>query len=106
MFVNHILVKVANYKSYSELKHRTIEIFLPTMVKQFHSRMVERFKQTGEENVFNRDTNRFLINKDGYLVPIELNIKYYYSSINNEHTYIAFVNTIKTFKLETNAVAA
>jgi hypothetical protein len=48
--------------------------------------------------------NQFLINKDGYLVPIELNIKYYYSSANNEHTYIAFVNTIKTFKFENNAV--
>jgi hypothetical protein len=46
--VNHILVKSANYKSHNELKDRNMDIFLPTMIKQFHSRMIDKFKYTGE----------------------------------------------------------
>jgi hypothetical protein len=55
--------------------------------------------------VFNRDMNQFIISKEGYLELIEINIKYYYSSANNEHTYIAFVTPTTTLRLDTNGIS-
>ena len=52
-----------------------------------------KFNQTGETYVINRKTTMFLKKKVGYVIPIELFIRFYYS-VDYQYTFLAIIQPI------------
>ncbi len=86
---NQVLRKWLNY-SQKDLKHANIKMFMPNLINGWHQEFVADFNRTGINGVLNRNTCMFVLKKNGYVIPVMINIRFHYSK-DYEFTFICFM---------------
>ena len=62
-----------------EVKSMTIEKFMPQPIKQKHNHFMTKFNFSGETYIINKKATMFIKKNSGYVIPVELFIRFYYS---------------------------
>ena len=55
---------------------------------------MKKFLIDGHSNLMNTQKNLFMAKKNGYIVPIQMFLKYHYSK-EHGHTYMGFVSMLR-----------
>jgi hypothetical protein len=67
-----------------------IENFMPTLIRQKHPEFMNRYNKTGQSYIINNKVTMFIKKSNGYVIPVELYIKFHYS-IDYQYTFLALV---------------
>src|SRR3569833_1132589 len=65
--------------------------------------MVEMFQKTGNQATFTKKLNTFVLKQNGYIVPVQLTVKYF-NSHTYGHTYTAFFLPFKDLIFQDSSV--
>eukprot|EP00347_Sterkiella_histriomuscorum_P017315 403349855 len=84
-----------------DLKHQSIDIFMPQVLRECHKTHQEEFNKSGQTRLLNKVVNVFLMKKNGTVAPVNLQIKYHYSQ-KYDHCFIGFVKDAENFQLWNN----
>ena len=76
--------------SEEEVKRFRIENFMPTLIRDKHQDFMARYNKTGQSYIINNKTTMFIKKSNGYVIPVELYIKFLYS-IDYQYTFLAIV---------------
>ena len=76
--------------SENEIKGMNIEKLMPMPIKQKHSHFMNKFSLSGETFIINKKATMFIKRNNGYVIPVELFIRFYYS-VENEYTFLAII---------------
>ncbi|CDW72555.1 UNKNOWN [Stylonychia lemnae] len=87
--MNNSLKHLLGWTEEDYTKYR-IESFMPTLIKEKHSAFLERYDKTGQSFIINNKTCMFVKKSNGYVIPIELFIKFHYS-IEYQYVYLAIL---------------
>ena len=63
---------------------------MPKLIRDKHQEFMTRYNKTGQSYVINNKVTMFLKKSTGYVIPIELYIKFHYS-IDYEYIFLAIV---------------
>ena len=63
---------------------------MPTLIRDKHPSFLERYNKTGQSFIINNKTCMFIRKSNGYIIPIELYIKFHYS-IDYQYVYLALI---------------
>jgi len=74
----------------SEVERYRIENFMPTLIRQKHQEFMNRYNKTGQSYIINNKVTMFIKKANGYVIPVELYIKFHYS-IDYQYTFLALV---------------
>ena len=85
----------------ADLKHEHVQVFMPALVKQWHTGFVNEFNRTGVCKLVDRERVMFLRKRDGYVVPARMGVRFHYSK-DYEFTFVMFVSFLKEVDLEKN----
>lgn len=73
-----------------DMKYETYEIFMNRLVKSWHPRLIQTFLKSGRSKKINKQSIfSFLLRKDGYIMPIKVFIRSFYSE-KYGHAFIGF----------------
>ena len=75
-----------------------VSILLPQIFRPHHERFIHRYMDSGKERVLHKRRKNFAVNKDGYLIPVELMIKVY-PQINGHIVFAGFLQKSPEFNL-------
>jgi len=89
--------------SEQDIKNYRIETFMPSLIREKHPDFMLRYNKTGQSYIINNKTTMFLKKSTGYVVPVELYIKFHYS-IDYEYTFLAIVKPFYEMSPYTNQV--
>eukprot|EP00347_Sterkiella_histriomuscorum_P004053 403361925 len=67
-----------------------IESFMPTLIREKHSQFLDRYNKTGQSFIINNKTCMFVKKSNGYVIPVELYIKFHYS-IDYQYVFLAIL---------------
>jgi PAS domain S-box-containing protein len=73
-----------------QVKSNRIENFMPTLIKEKHPQFMGRYNKTGQSFIINNKVTMFIKKANGYVIPVELYIKFHYS-IDYQYTYLAII---------------
>jgi hypothetical protein len=89
--------------SEQDVKNNRIESFMPSLIREKHPDFMVRYNKTGQSYIINNKTTMFLKKANGYVMPVELYIKFHYS-IDYEYTFLAIVKLFYEMSPYTNLV--
>jgi hypothetical protein len=89
--------------SQSDLRHNRIENFMPDMIREKHNEFMLRYNKTGQSFIINNKTTMFLKKANGFVIAVELYIKFHYS-IDYDYTFLAIVNPFYEISPFTNGI--
>eukprot|EP00347_Sterkiella_histriomuscorum_P016877 403351503 len=70
-----------------------IQDLMPQLIKQKHHLFLDRYKKTGQTLVINQKIVLFIRKQSGYVVPVELFVKFHYS-VQYQYVFLALVKPI------------
>lgn len=73
-----------------DAKRFKIENFMPDLIRNRHSEFMNRYNKTGQSYIINNKVTMFVKKTNGYVIPVELYIKFHYS-IDYQYTFLAIV---------------
>lgn len=74
----------------SDFSRYRIESIMPTLIKEKHSVFLDRYNKTGQSFIINNKTCMFIKKSNGFVIPIELYIKFHYS-IQYQYVFLAIL---------------
>jgi hypothetical protein len=89
--------------SEKELERNRIENFMPTLIRQKHAEFMNRYNKTGQSFIINNKVTMFIKKSNGYVVPVELYIKFHYS-VEHQYTFLALFKPFSEMAPFNNAV--
>ena len=72
------------------MKKSRIESFMPQLIRLKHPEFMTRYNKTGQSYIINNKVTMFIKKSNGYVIPVELYIKFHYS-IDYEYTFLAVI---------------
>lgn len=63
---------------------------MPSLIRQKHPEFMNRYNKTGQSYIINNKVTMFIKKANGYVIPVELYIKFHYS-IDYQYTFLALV---------------
>jgi len=63
---------------------------MPMLIRDKHPEFMARYNKTGQSFIINNKVTMFLKKKSGFVIPVELYIKFHYS-IDYQYTFLAIV---------------
>jgi hypothetical protein len=63
---------------------------MPQLIQQKHNAFMKRFNQTGQSYIINNKATMFIKRSNGYVIPVELYIKFHYS-YEFRYTFLAVI---------------
>jgi PAS domain S-box-containing protein len=76
--------------SEQELLRSRIESFMPSLIREKHPEFMNRYNKTGQSYIINNKVTMFIKKSNGYVIPVELYIKFHYS-IDYQYTFLAII---------------
>ena len=76
IYVNEELEQLLDYRK-KDVQGLNVNMLLPSLVSYHHDRFIQRYLDSGKARILNKRITNFAVNKQGYLLPIELLIKVY-----------------------------
>ena len=76
--------------SEEDVKSNRIESFMPELIKNKHPEFMARYNKTGQSYIINNKVAMFIKKANGYVIPVELYIKFHYS-IDYQYTFLAVI---------------
>jgi len=76
--------------SEDEILRNRIETFMPQLIRQKHPEFMSRYNKTGQSFIINNKVTMFIKKANGYVIPVELYIKFHYS-IDFQYTFLAII---------------
>ena len=73
-----------------DYKKNRIENFMPQLIRQKHNDFMVRYNKTGQSYIINNKVCMFIKKANGYVIPVELYIKFHYS-IDYQYTFLAIM---------------
>ena len=73
-----------------DVKKSRIESFMPQLIRLKHPEFMTRYNKTGQSYIINNKVTMFIKKSNGYVIPVELYIKFHYS-IDYEYTFLAVI---------------
>jgi hypothetical protein len=73
-----------------DYKRFRIEAFMPILIRNKHPDFLFRYNKTGQSYIINNKTCMFIKKANGYIIPVELYIKFHYS-IDHQYVYLAII---------------
>lgn len=73
-----------------ELRRFRIENFMPALIREKHPDFMQRYNKTGQSYIINNKVTMFIKKSNGYVIPVELYIKFHYS-IDYQYTFLAII---------------
>ncbi|TNV74775.1 hypothetical protein FGO68_gene16630 [Halteria grandinella] len=73
-----------------DAKRFRIENFMPDLIRNRHQEFMNRYNKTGQSYIINNKVTMFVKKTNGYVIPVELYIKFHYS-IDYQYTFLAIV---------------
>ena len=98
IFINSVIQKSLGYSN-QDLKHSRISLIQPKLIKKWHKEFLDNFQSTGCSKLLHHSSNLFLLKKNGYVIPYQLNIQFHYSMMYGS-TFIAYGNSVKEMQLK------
>jgi hypothetical protein len=89
--------------SENEVKRFRIENFMPVLIREKHPEFMQRYNKTGQSFIINNKVTMFVKKANGYVIPVELYIKFHYS-IDYQYTFLAIVKPFFEMTPFTNGV--
>jgi PAS domain S-box-containing protein len=86
-----------------DTKRLRIESFMPTLIKEKHPQFMGRYNKTGQSYIINNKVTMFIKKANGYVIPVELYIKFHYS-IEYQYTFLAIIKPFYEMAPFTNGV--
>ncbi len=80
----------------NELIGVNVSIFLPFIFRSKHEALIQSYLESGKEKILHRRRKNFAVNKEFYLVPVELIIKIF-PQINGKLIFAGFIQKTNTF---------
>ena len=62
-----------------EIKFINIGVIMPSLIETHHNQFMEEYNKTGESRILNKKTLHFMKDKNQYLFPVEVMVKFHYS---------------------------
>lgn len=87
--LNNTLRQLLGWKEQEHVSRR-IESFMPTLIKKKHHSFLERYNKTGQSFIINNRTCMFVKKASGFVIPVELLIKFHYS-IDHQYVFLAIL---------------
>lgn len=85
------------------MKNNRIDNFMPELIRERHNEFMLRYNKTGQSFIINNKTTMFLKKSNGYVIAVELYIKFHYS-IDYDYTFLAIVSPFYEMTPFTNTV--
>lgn len=63
---------------------------MPSLIRQKHPEFMNRYNKTGQSYIINNKVTMFIKKANGYVIPVELYIKFHYS-IDYQYTFLAII---------------
>ena len=89
--------------SESDVKRFRIEDFMPKLIREKHNDFMSRYNRTGQSFIINNKVAVLLKKANGYVIPVELYIKFHYS-IDYQYTFLAIFRPFYELKPFSNQV--
>ena len=86
-----------------DVKKSRIESFMPQLIRLKHPEFMARYNKTGQSYIINNKVTMFIKKSNGYVIPVELYIKFHYS-IDYEYTFLAVIKPFYEMAPFANAV--
>jgi hypothetical protein len=67
-----------------------IEDMMPKLIRDKHPEFMSRYNKTGQSFIINNKVTMFIKKANGYVIPVELYIKFHYS-IDYQYTFLAII---------------
>jgi hypothetical protein len=89
--------------SENDAKNNRIEDFMPALIREKHPDFMARYNKTGQSYIINNKTTMFVKKSNGFVIPVELYIKFHYS-IDYQYTFLAIIKPFYEMAPYTNMV--
>jgi hypothetical protein len=76
--------------SEEDVKRFRIEDMMPGLIRERHPDFMNRYNKTGQSYIINNKVTMFIRKANGYVIPVELYIKFHYS-IDYQYTFLAII---------------
>jgi len=63
---------------------------MPSLIREKHPEFMNRYNKTGQSYIINNKVTMFIKKSNGYVIPVELYIKFHYS-IDYQYTFLAII---------------
>ncbi|CDW75534.1 pas domain s-box family protein [Stylonychia lemnae] len=97
LICNQMVKKITGFDNL-DLRHQTIEMFMPPQIREAHKEFLDEFNKSGQNSILSKNTNVFMMNKNETCQLVNQTIRYHYSQ-EYDHCFVAFIQKIDDLQI-------